>query len=773
MTELRPYQSRGLEEALAVEPGKRVLWCAPTGSGKGTVELAVLAALREAGRTAVLTTPSGEIARGFLDRLGAVDPAAEISEARLWALAEEAGIYSPVRLRNRLRKGLRAPEVLLYDENHHAVADGKVTGELLELVNGAAWLGWTATPYRGSHKETLALREFWGEPRVLLTIDEAAAEGYLSIPTPEVWPLLDDAGAKVGAGGEFDEEEIEKRTREGRALERLAERLAADGERWVAVREDGRKWQRPTLFAVASVALAREAAATLTAAGFPAEAVSGETPRVERDRLLARCRACEVALCQVQVLAEGVDLPWLRRLIDLRPLRSPVAWMQLLGRITRPVGEGEPAPEYVACCRNAERHGYLLTGQWPARKVAAATQEGFGGGRSGGGPLERGVAKDALRGRTVAQVPLLGGGAAELVHLGREVGWDRVEEVLVVGVPGEEAPRTFVREHRQLADGSREWGRWRVGPLDAAGYAGWSRPAPAKPLSEKQAAWWRSAASGKGLDPEVEISRQQFAILPALADARATLLAPTLTEERKRGEDEARRLEDKAAELQAIRVDIPGLAEPLARLSEAQVIDLKDRAAAVRAGTEVRALEIERQAAALAEQVRAVEEGGPLPATWAALREGGWGARVGGHAAAAVEPGRALRVRAKSGAEALREVARVVARGADWCLCEVRDVTPPFAASLPEGRYAVDDAGTLRFLIVGRRGQLMEQAGPQVFPVDPGRAARLAVLVAVDPREACARYGRELGICGRCGLALTNAESRAKGIGPVCEARPW
>ncbi len=39
--------------------------------------------------------------------------------------------------------------------------------------------------------------------------------------------------------------------------------------------------------------------------------------------------------------------------------------------------------------------------------------------------------------------------------------------------------------------------------------------------------------------------------------------------------------------------------------------------------------------------------------------------------------------------------------------------------------------------------------------------------IANDP-DALARFGQELGKCGKCGRDLTDEESRAIGIGPVC-----
>jgi hypothetical protein len=43
--------------------------------------------------------------------------------------------------------------------------------------------------------------------------------------------------------------------------------------------------------------------------------------------------------------------------------------------------------------------------------------------------------------------------------------------------------------------------------------------------------------------------------------------------------------------------------------------------------------------------------------------------------------------------------------------------------------------------------------------------------IAKDPEGAMLRYGRELGHCGHCGRTLTNEESRARGIGPICAGK--
>lgn len=41
------------------------------------------------------------------------------------------------------------------------------------------------------------------------------------------------------------------------------------------------------------------------------------------------------------------------------------------------------------------------------------------------------------------------------------------------------------------------------------------------------------------------------------------------------------------------------------------------------------------------------------------------------------------------------------------------------------------------------------------------------------PEAAAAKYGQEIGQCGMCNRTLTDEESRALGIGPVCRQKGW
>jgi len=102
------------------------------------------------------------------------------------------------------------------------------------------------------------------------------------------------------------------------------------------------------------------------------------------------------------------------------------------------------------------------------------------------------------------------------------------------------------------------------------------------------------------------------------------------------------------------------------------------------------------------------------------------------------------------------------------------------APAVVSGRYAVLMADKLRFFRVNAptEGKWVgytfiteEFGGGRKFQIRD-RVQRMDILQAIsDDPEALARYGKELGVCGVCGKALTDEESRMLGIGPVCRAK--
>jgi hypothetical protein len=102
--------------------------------------------------------------------------------------------------------------------------------------------------------------------------------------------------------------------------------------------------------------------------------------------------------------------------------------------------------------------------------------------------------------------------------------------------------------------------------------------------------------------------------------------------------------------------------------------------------------------------------------------------------------------------------------------------------TIPAGRYAVADSidGVLKFYQIDKPKEgrwqgftfLKVFASDTTYPIkDYARKTQLLNLIAKNPTEAMKRYGQEIGTCGCCGRQLTDAESRAYGIGPICRVK--
>lgn len=500
MLQPRDYQSAFAADAEAwVQAAggahRRRLYAAPTGAGKSVCELLLLDHLPNA----LLVTPRLEIVAGMLGKLG-VDTSSW-SDSRLAAEALARRITTPIRACNLLARGELPfrPDAVILDEAHHDLADSY--RDLSAYLGPVPWVGLTATPYRGTPAQTVELHDRWGgEITWIISLAQSVERGYLSVPEPVVWPLVDDDEIEVQNG------EIAVR-QAGQAVRDRLEEVAARCREFAAA---GR-WDRPTMLAVPSTACVPAMMEVLESIGLPAVGVTQHTTRPDRLRAFAAVARAEAALVQIDVVSEGVDLP-IRRLIDLKPTLSPVRWLQQVGRITRPVADGERPPEYYCCCRNLERHGYLFEGLLPARRVAESQ-------RAFGGPTRRASVRalglEGLGRFAAAEVPLAGGLTGHLYSLVSISGFDRVEYAVLVHPLSAEvlyATRTSTRD----SGDSVRWGRWRrIDRLpDLRGFAS----AAARPLSEKQAAWWSRDAERFGLDPAAKPNRRSFAALPVLRD---------------------------------------------------------------------------------------------------------------------------------------------------------------------------------------------------------------------------------------------------------------
>ena len=206
------------------------------------------------------------------------------------------------------------------------LADCKVINPNVRVI------GLTATPFRLDSGMICSPEHFLNQVCYEIGIKELIRDGYLS-------PLISKAGvnrADFGGlhlrAGEFVSEEVESLVND----DALVSAACAEIVELTADR-------RAVLIFASSVAHGRRVVEVLRENhGIECGFVTGETPAVERDELLARFRGDATTslieteplrfLCNVNVLTTGFDAPRVDCVVMLRPTMSPGLLYQCVGR---------------------------------------------------------------------------------------------------------------------------------------------------------------------------------------------------------------------------------------------------------------------------------------------------------------------------------------------------------------------------------------------------------------------------------------------------------
>jgi len=516
---LYDYQEQAVLHALNSRE-QYTLIASPTGTGKSYMILEE----QKRRESAWVITPRIEIIRDMLKKLGY--NADLYTEQQIIDASWRMCITTPMRLRNLMLKGeFREPlKHLIWDEVHHHSADSY---QLLDLMAGVRSTGYTATPFRGTPKQTAEFRDKWGEPYWAITLHNAVSQGVLAIPEVTIKPLIDDDIVKV-VNGEFQIESLDDaiRTRLDDVVELLEgyydighpECTEQIGE--VVLRGQG--IDKPTMISVPSSKCAYELAEAMGKVSLPARVVNQATSFADRKAAFASCIKGQSFLIQIDVVSEGVDLPQLRRLVDLRPTLSPVKWLQQVGRITRP---GPITPEYVCTNRNLLRHCYLLEGMIPIGKVLEA-QEAFP--KTARTLAMRTLGLEALGRFKPTTVKLSNGLDCVFYSLSSLDNGRKIDYTLILH-PMISTPLVAKREMSReqwdaIIQGTLKRGaNWREQSTPLTEVTGF-QSVTAKSISEKQRAWWERSAERFGLDSSQKIDAKQFQILPVLSDLGKRIL---------------------------------------------------------------------------------------------------------------------------------------------------------------------------------------------------------------------------------------------------------
>lgn len=327
MIELRSYQVDAYIQAMnALEKKRSCLVVAPTGSGKTEIMIELLKELQ--GSKLVITKKVSLVRQtGERFKTAGLSPTlycASLNEKRLSSLTI-ASVDSVYRVAEEQRF-----DYLIFDEVHNLSddEDSRFYQTVSSLVDrGSKLVGFTATPYRARTGNIYGDEsKFFDQIDFEITFQKLIEEGYLVKPTLKATKeCFDTAGLRVTAG-EWNAEDVESMALDQEKAQRQVKEALS--------RLEGRQkifWQTASIKhceLIKNILISEH--------GELASCVHSENPRSEQERLLFEDLKSSVRHCVfVTMLSEGYNYEPASALVLLRPTRSPVLYVQTVGRVLR------------------------------------------------------------------------------------------------------------------------------------------------------------------------------------------------------------------------------------------------------------------------------------------------------------------------------------------------------------------------------------------------------------------------------------------------------
>ncbi|GAA4349932.1 DEAD/DEAH box helicase [Hymenobacter saemangeumensis] len=333
LPQLRNYQLaviEGVREQMK-QGHRRILVVVPTGGGKTTIGGSIIHSSVSKGHRVLWLAHRKELVEQAHERIsdrhkGFGIPAGVMMAGHPPRRKHAVQVASIATL---IRRDLPTAKVVLVDEAHHSVSPSFLN--MLDKYPDAVVIGLTATPYRLDGR---GLGDVYTAIVAPVSIGDLQAQGYL---TPvryfgtrkDLEPKLDTVKT---VGGDYKNDELYKL---------FDKRALYDGV--VANYVKFANASRAIVFNI-NVEHSLKVMEAFRAAGIAAYHVDGETPRAERESILAAFKRGEFeVLCNVNILTEGFDLPAIETVILNRATKSKSLYLQMVGRGLR------PAPGKSAC----------------------------------------------------------------------------------------------------------------------------------------------------------------------------------------------------------------------------------------------------------------------------------------------------------------------------------------------------------------------------------------------------------------------------------------
>jgi DNA repair protein RadD len=313
---LRPlwdHQARALEDLRrSLLSGKRrPMLMAPTGFGKILTAAHIIQRALDKGKRVAFTVPS----------INLIDQTIAAFEAEgIHCLGVLQGAHprtdreAPVQIcsvQTLTRRKRLDVDLVLVDEAHGLYRD--VLRWMQDFPN-LPFVGLSATPW------SRGLGRFYDDLIVAATTADLIRDGFLS-PFTVYAPSNPDLSSVSTIAGDFSEDELSE------AMDRpsITGDIVAE---WLKRGED-----RPTLAFCVDRKHGKHVHERFEEVGVPAEYMDGESPREHREATFERFRVGQTRIIvNIAVLVAGVDLPTASCIIDARPTKSRIRYVQVVGR---------------------------------------------------------------------------------------------------------------------------------------------------------------------------------------------------------------------------------------------------------------------------------------------------------------------------------------------------------------------------------------------------------------------------------------------------------
>jgi len=356
--QLRDYQEKAANAAVIFfknHSKNNGIIIMPTGSGKSIV----LAAIAERLNSRLLVfCPSSEILRQNYSKAKAFGLDCSMYSASTEKMTLSKVTFVTIGTVKNLASMFNEFEYICIDECHLVNSKKGMYKNFLAAINKKV-IGLSATPYRLSSYMGGSMLKFLTRtrPRIFSEVlyvcqtSELLAKGYLAdLKYYDLTAINLENVMSNSTGADYDENSLKleyKRcdffTKLTNATLRVLKPKSGIPRKGVLVF---------TRFVEEAENLVRE----LRSRNVPADIVTGETPKKEREWMLERFKSGEIkVIANAQVLTTGFDYPELDTVIMARPTKSLALYYQCVGRAIRPF-KGKDA-WVIDLCGNYKRFG--------------------------------------------------------------------------------------------------------------------------------------------------------------------------------------------------------------------------------------------------------------------------------------------------------------------------------------------------------------------------------------------------------------------------------